>query len=143
MFMVIPKEIYCYEQSQTVMGGEYLPHHPSLPPVCLLNNDGLPDSFCSTWCWCYGPGGSDRTGCFSSHQSISIPKWARSLEVEHRLSQQCQATQSGHAGSKHSVPPTAGRGSLGRSRKTTGCQLVMGGREHWRNQRSNRQWSAG
>lgn len=75
------------------MGWEYFPHHPSLSPVCLLNNDGHPDSFCSSRCRCYGPGGSDRTGCFSGHQSISSPKWARSLDVEHRPGQQCQATR--------------------------------------------------
>src|SRR5713101_8806139 len=128
------------------MGWEYLPHNPSLIPVCLLNNDGQQDSFCSSWhrrYWCYSHGGSDRASCFSDHQSISSRQWTPSFEVEHRLSQQCEATRSGHASSKHPVTPTAGRGRLWRSRKTTGCQLVMGGREYWRNQRSNRQWSAG
>src|SRR6266404_3972619 len=76
-------------------------------------------------------------------QSISRCQWTHSLDVEHRPGQQCEATRSCHASSKHLVPPAARRGSSGRSRKTTGGQLVMGSGEYWRNQRSKRQWCAG
>src|SRR5258707_14593061 len=135
---------YYYEQNQTVLGWQSLPHHPSLFPVCLLNNGGQPDDICSSWRhWRDGRGGADRTSCFSGHQSISSQEWTPRLDVEYRPGQQCEATRSCHASSKHPVPPTARRGSLGRPRKTTGGQLDMGGREYWRNQRSKRQWSAG
>ncbi len=44
----------CQEQNQTVLGWQYLPHHPSLSPVCLLNNDRQPDDIlllCSDGLW--------------------------------------------------------------------------------------------